>query len=700
MAGFLGKQFLLSNNGLGANAEEHSTVTLKDGTIVTGYFTANGGPVSFYSFNPKTKEIKDLGSLGTLSTNLSDPSLSATDSGGFRIVYSRETRDGAISFIQYAADGTVEIAKQLVTGWIENARAYDTKTGFFAYYRDRSPDAGEPEYVGAFYDNAGNLLKKIDLTTGANPSGFSYPEPQATELSNGNMAVVWKKSSLDESTLQIFRPNGNKVGAEITLPDIPLKSAPQVIEALPGGGFAVAHAPVVSPPGGVSYLGPIVIQKYTNAGVKKGPEIRFDTTSDIGSIIQSGRDFDIAFTKDGLIALAWTGKGVSTASGSDVYFAVLSPSGRLIVGPTPADETLNDDQLEVQFNYLKNGELFLTFKDDATVQFSHVASIQGRFIVEPDYIWEGDKTDNTKAGTIGNDVLLGLLGNDTLSGGKGEDFIRGGKGNDSLSGGNRLDILYGENGADKLSGDKGNDMLFGGAGKDTLWGGAGTDDLRGGEGDDTLRGGKGDDMAYGNTGDDRIFGDGGNDQLFGEAGNDRLNGGEGADQMEGGDGRDILKGGTGNDNLSGGTGRDKLVGGAGFDVLRGGSEKDVLRGGDDNDQLYGDDGNDTLYGEAGNDTFYSEAGNDIFFGGAGADTFQFVSTGFGRDRIKDFEAGVDKLDMGFLANALNATGDSIKVKDVASGVKFTVDADNWVIIENLTLSQLTKGTDYFIDSPF
>ncbi len=56
--------------------------------------------------------------------------------------------------------------------------------------------------------------------------------------------------------------------------------------------------------------------------------------------------------------------------------------------------------------------------------------------------------------------------------------------------------------------------------------------------------------------------------------------------------------------------------------------------------------------------------------------------------------------MGWLAYALeNSGGGKIKVNEIDAGVKFVVDANNWVLIEDVKLSQLTAGVDYIVDSP-
>jgi hypothetical protein len=104
--------------------------------------------------------------------------------------------------------------------------------------------------------------------------------------------------------------------------------------------------------------------------------------------------------------------------------------------------------------------------------------------------------------------------------------------------------------------------------------------------------------------------------FLGRAGPDRIDAGAGDDIAQGGGGDDVLRGEAGDDTLNGGRGADVLLGGPGDDVLRGGAGADRLDGGP---------GRDTLYGEAGPDVF-------VF------------APGTGRDRIMDFEPGIDRID--------------------------------------------------------
>ncbi|WP_161600792.1 glycerophosphodiester phosphodiesterase family protein [Teichococcus oryzae] len=199
-------------------------------------------------------------------------------------------------------------------------------------------------------------------------------------------------------------------------------------------------------------------------------------------------------------------------------------------------------------------------------------------------------------------------------------------------------------GDDRVTGTDGIDFIYGGGGDDVLFGGDGDDVLRGGDGKDRLLGGDGADRLFGDAGDDRLFGEAGHDALYGGEGADRLDGGDGDDRLNGGAGDDRLLGGAGNDALYGGDGRDRLYGDDGNDRLEGGGGGDRLEGGDGNDRLLGGDGTDFLYGGDGNDRLEGGAGNDRLEGGEGRDRFVF-GPGSGADRIADFTAGEDRIDL-------------------------------------------------------
>jgi Ca2+-binding RTX toxin-like protein len=148
--------------------------------------------------------------------------------------------------------------------------------------------------------------------------------------------------------------------------------------------------------------------------------------------------------------------------------------------------------------------------------------------------------------------------------------------------------------------------------------------IRSGSGDDTIYAGYGSDFVQSGSGDDTIYG-------YGAGG---LTAGATFAYAER-DGADLLDGGAGNDRIFGGGGNDQLLGGAGHDILHGGSGTDGISGGDGNDIISSGYGTDYLRGGAGSDIFlyaYSDSGDASDANG-------------GRDTIRDFQSGTDKIDI-------------------------------------------------------
>lgn len=290
-----------------------------------------------------------------------------------------------------------------------------------------------------------------------------------------------------------------------------------------------------------------------------------------------------------------------------------------------------------------------------------------------DFVWSnrgndtvyGGAGDDYLDGYHGHDDLWGGLGNDAIDGGKGHDLIYGGEGNDVIAGGSDNDTIYGGSGNNIIFGGSENDLIYGGAGRDTLYGGPGNDIVRGGTGNDSIFGGRGNDKLYGN---DTIAGGAGRDSLHGGSGNDSLVGGAGSDLLRGGQGQDTLRGGAGNDLLAGHLGNDLLLGGSGSDTLRGGAGHDTLESGKGRDLLHGGNGNDKLYGGL---------GADVLIGGSGTDRFVFrsfhdSSTHAGIDVIRDFQVGVDKID---ISRFFSPQEHAMNILSHGNGSLVTIDHD-------------------------
>lgn len=184
-----------------------------------------------------------------------------------------------------------------------------------------------------------------------------------------------------------------------------------------------------------------------------------------------------------------------------------------------------------------------------------------------------------------------------------------------------------------VNGTRAGNIFDGGGGAELVRGRAGDDDLLGAGGDDTLLGMGDRDLIAGEGGGDNLSGGDAADNLFGGAGRDRVSGDKGFDRLLGDGGNDTLFGGVGDDRMFGGAGRDRMSGDGGADLMFGGAEADSLLGGA---------GDDTIIGGGGGDRIVGGAGFDILTGGGGPDRFIFEDNS-GRDRITDFQDGVDKI---------------------------------------------------------
>ncbi len=356
---------------------------------------------------------------------------------------------------------------------------------------------------------------------------------------------------------------------------------------------------------------------------------------------------------------------VSVRTGNTVYGVGSTVGGYM-------DQLINH-YTQSAFTFLDNGGIdTIDFSSDtfnqvvslAVESYSSVGGLTGNMAIARGTIIEnfiagsgndkvvGNSAANILNGGAGNDDLRGNSGNDTLIAGTGVDWLRGGSGVDTVdySGAGAAANVYLN--AGKTKGAEGTDYLssienvIGTSHDDRIIGSTGTNKLHGGAGNDVMKSKGGNDKMYGDDGNDRMIGDTGNEKMYGGNGSDTILGISGADTIYGEAGNDYLYGGSGNDTVYGGTGADKIRGNTGNDTLWGGSDAatDKIYGGGGNDTIYGGNGLDYLYGENGADTITGGRGNDRIWGGAGVDTFIFTA-GDDADQIKDFENGVDKLDL-------------------------------------------------------
>jgi len=119
---------------------------------------------------------------------------------------------------------------------------------------------------------------------------------------------------------------------------------------------------------------------------------------------------------------------------------------------------------------------------------------------------------------------------------------------------------------------------------------------------------------------------------------------------------------SGIESVQGTTGADRLTGNAHANTLQGGAGPAVLSGGAGADVLIGGDGADRLIGDA---------GNDGLTGGAGADRFVFMR-GSGRDRIADFQNGLDQIE---IVSGAESFAD-LRIADAGADVVVSYGADH------------------------
>lgn len=320
----------------------------------------------------------------------------------------------------------------------------------------------------------------------------------------------------------------------------------------------------------------------------------------------------------------------------------------------------------------------------------------------------GTSADEHMQGFRGDDILFGGEGNDQLDGGIGNDRLEGGPGFDSYNGGPGSDTLtfgvadgpavvdlaassvqaggvfeFVQN-VENVTGSVFGDTLLGDDNDNRLVGGGGLDLLGGRLGDDTLDGGR--DGAYATwAGEDGAVTvdlaegsatewDGGHDTLISIIGavgtdfNDTLSGDANANRLEGGKGDDTLNGRAGDDILMGGDGADTLRGGAGTDTADysgGGPARVSLASGEAVDSsgtidhlsgienLIGSLSPDFLVGDDGTNRLTGGVGADTLTGRGGADTFVFTDRLDFGDTIRDFQSGLDRIE---IDNAVIGTG--------------------------------------------
>lgn len=306
------------------------------------------------------------------------------------------------------------------------------------------------------------------------------------------------------------------------------------------------------------------------------------------------------------------GLSYSISGGLNAGLFSIDATTGVLTFDTPPDYDPNSGPLEVTVQVLDGGDLMDTQTIYVAVTSSYTSS------------WIGTAGDDTYYGPADNTEIDALGGNDLIAG-DGFSVVLSGygtapliTGNDLINAGPGIDTVFGDAAKyfglinARSSADQsvigGNDIINGDEDGDSLYGDAlyfwinqcGSDFGR------TVSVTGGDDVIDGGGGDDTIYGDGASARALNTRANREFHGG--------------------NDTLNGGDGADTIYGdwGSAGGVITIGLGDDVINGGAGNDVLWGDG---------------SAAASHVL---QGADIFVF-NENHGRDRIMDFQKGVDKI---------------------------------------------------------
>ena len=668
--------------------------------------------------------------------------------GGFVIAWSEyeqnvgDLSSRAVMAQIYHADGNVNGGEFLV-----NTSTSDSQHGaeitslsdgrFVITWEDYSSSADDPSgsAIRAQVFNAdgstfgGEFL--VNSTTNE-----AQKNPSITGLVNGGFVVAWEDLSLsaDDASgsairAQVYNSDGSKFGGEFLVNSITYKDQGDFsLTGLSDGSFVIAWEDIsksADDPDGNA----IRAQVFNADGSKSGSEFLVNTTTRNG---QSSPE--ITSLSDGRFVVTWSDASRSIFN-TEIKAQVFNADGSKSGSEFLVNTIMSDYQSDPAITSLPDNRLVITWEDrsESSDDPSGRAIRAQIFDLTEAVDLTGSPTEDVNFGSTnadmmrgggGNDFLAGQIGNDTLYGDDGDDTLIGDGGDDTLTGGLGDDTLDGGTGTDtasfagalndvnvylqytgretgegidtlidieNLTGSDFNDRLIGNAGDNVLTGGAGNDILKGKGGNDAFYGGDGNDTIRGDAGDDIMYGGAGSDILIALSGLDQLFGGDDGDFLYGGQDNDILHGDAGDDVVKGNRGNDILNGESGIDDLRGGGGNGTLDGGADNDYLYGENGMDTLFGGAGNDTLSGGLGGGV--GDGYTDTYVYKSTasgGGGFDRVKDFENGIDVLDLtdfGF------TDFDDVLAISSNSGTGQRIDFGNGDVfyIENFQLADFDAG---------
>lgn len=623
--------------------------------------TDGGGYVVAYDYDTPTQTevryryVTPANAVGVEFSRVTDSFQSTIDTdvavmsnGNYVVVYESDVLPtDAISFEIRNIDGTLVRSATQVFGTSGGANEFNPAVaatnfqgipGFVVVWQDT--DSNDTDVRFQIYSATG--------TTSASLGGFvdslgisdNHQQPEVFALPDG-FVVMYRDEDADALRFQRFDTTGNERGATVTVDTGNINGNITGVQSEDGRLIFTFQDGL-----------DVFVEIYDPRDAENDPGIGPDRVS-VGTVGNDVIDEDFNINR----IYAWTGNDlvrVTTSIAADLFdggagndtidWSAVNESGTLTFDLTAglASDSLGNSEVMENFE-----NLIGTDQDDSI---------------------SGTNGANALSGGAGNDTLIGLLGDDTLNGNLGDDVfaVQADFSTKQISGGAGVDVLDLSTSTENWDVSESVatstnlfltttlnlssiETVIGSLGNDTIRETAGFNDMRGGDGDDLIISDMDNsDTEDGGAGDDTLDASG-RSSFAADVSFDMLSGvfnGTTATNFEAfisGVGDDSIQGTNGANDIRGGAGNDTIDARAGNDTVDGGLGNDVISGGPGTNTVTGGSGSDTIT-SGGNGSYSGDSGNDLIRAG-------LTSTG----ETLDGGSGIDTLDTttftgGYLVN--------------------------------------------------
>ena len=374
----------LVNSFTVGNQNEPRVETLIDGTYVI-VWVSNGqdgdqGGIFAQRYSAQGERIGAQVLVNDTAFEIQqDPSIAATEDGGFVIVWESRNQDapGAFDFGVYgqrfAADGSKEGGEFQVNAVNTNQTQFDPEVtgvpggGFAVTFIDDLGDASGDGIRVRFFDAAGvptgdDVQVNTEFSSNqTNPTiAAIQPSGGANGLAAGGVVVVWSSPTSGTAGdgsgsgvfAQIFAPDGTAIGGEFQINTTTFNSQDDAaVAGLAGGRFVVVWDDNNGTDGSGSG---VFAQVFEGDGTPVGTEFQVNV-----EVSSSQVDPEITATTDGGFVISWTSTTSGTAgdgSGQGVFARRFDVDGVAQTGEILINENISSTQDRSDVSALANGD--------------------------------------------------------------------------------------------------------------------------------------------------------------------------------------------------------------------------------------------------------------------------------------------------------------------------------------------------------